>query len=177
MIAALVVGVLLLPSASRAPLLTASTATTTASHGGTGPVTAPSHQGSSTHSHGHHSSTTTTTLPAPATIHVLVANGTQVAGAAGDVTSFLETKGFSTLQAVNATGQVQSSAVFATGGSLSAADEVASDLGLSKTDVIASSSAPVPSDAGTTVVVVVGPDLASRYATTTTTAASGAASA
>lgn len=160
---AVVIGVVLLPSATRAPLAQAGTTPTTP------PATSPQGSGSTSTTR----PPTTTTLPGPATVHVLVANGTTVHGAAGNVTDYLGSKGFSTLSAVNTTAPASSSAVYATGGSVPAAIEVADALGLPRTAVVASSSAPVSSTAGATVVVVVGTDLAQRFATgssgTTTT--------
>jgi hypothetical protein len=156
---AVVLGAILLPSATRAPLAQAGTTPTT-----TPPATAA--QGSGTTSTTRPA--TTTTLPGPATVHVLVANGTTVHGAAGSVTDFLGSKGYSTLSAVNATTPASSSAVYATGGSVPAALGVADALGLPRTAVVDSTSAPVSSTAGATVVVVVGTDLAQRFASGST---------
>jgi hypothetical protein len=166
-VVALVIGVLVLPSATRAPLPAAAstaastTTTTVASSGG----------------HGHHSTTTTSTTIAPASIHVLVANATTTNGVAGDVTAYLASKGFGTLTATNALVKVPASEIFTVGGATADVQAVAAALTLPATSIEpAASSAPVSSTAGANVVVIVGPDLASRFgpgATTTTTHPAG----
>jgi hypothetical protein len=160
-IVAVVVGVLLLPSATRAPLAasanTSSTSTTLAP-GGTG-------------GHGHTPTTTTTTV-ALATIHVLVANATETNGVAGSVTNFLASKGFGTLTAVNALVKVTSSEIFTVGGATADTSVVASALDLPAVSIEpAASAAPVSSTTGANVVVIVGPDLATRFAPGATTTA------
>ncbi len=148
-VVAVVVGALLLPSATRPPLLgsapSGAVATTT-----TVPVPTP----------------TTTSTVSPAAVHVLVANGTTVPNGAGSVAAFLTTKGFGTLVPVDATStNLQSSAVYAVNGSDPAgAQAVAVALGLPASGVLTSGTPPVRSVANATVVVVLGPDLANRYA-------------
>ena len=155
----LVIGILLLPSATRAPTLVAASATvpTTTAANGSSTTTTVTH-GS------HHGATTTTTVPAPATVHVLVANGTNANGVAGAVSTFLGQKGYGTLTATNALTRVTTTLVYPTGGSPAAAHEVATSLGLSPNSVQAvGAPAPVPSAAGATVVVIAGPELAARF--------------
>jgi hypothetical protein len=107
-------------------------------------------------------------------VKALVANGTQTSGLAARVSAKLQSAGYSVLPVVNATQQVTTSAVYYASGSTAAATEVASALGLTSAAVHPlSSSAPVSSADGASVVVVAGPDLASRFpasssATTTT---------
>jgi hypothetical protein len=154
-IVAIVIGVLLLPSATRAPLAasanTSSTSTTLA--GGTGGG-----------GHGHTPTTTTTTV-ALASIHVLVANATETNGVAGAVTQFLASKGFATLTAVNALVKVTSSEIFTVGGATADTSVVASALNLPAASIEpAAQGAPVSSTTGANVVVIVGPDLATRFA-------------
>ena len=160
---AVVVGVLLLPSATRAPLpadastATPTTTTTTTAAGGTA-------------SHGHHTTTTTSTTIPPSAIHVLVANATTTNGVAGDVTRFLASKGFGTLTATNALVKVTASQIFTVGGATADVQAVATALNLPATAIEpAASAAPVSSTAGANVVVIVGPDLASRYGPGSTT--------
>jgi hypothetical protein len=158
---AVVVGVLLLPSATRAPLpadaSTATPTTTTTAAGGTA-------------SHGHHTTTTTSTTIPPSAIHVLVANATTTNGVAGDVTRFLASKGFGTLTATNALVKVTASQIFTVGGATADVQAVATALNLPATAIEpAASAAPVSSTAGANVVVIVGPDLASRYGPGSTT--------
>jgi hypothetical protein len=165
-IVAVVLCLLLLPSATRAPSATAAapaatgSTTTTAATGAAGhTTTTTSHS-----SHSSHSGTTTTTVPPPATVHVLVANGTNTNGVAGGVTTFLGQKGYGTLTATNSLTRVQATQIYPTGGSVGAAQEVAAALGLPTTTVQAAGApAPVPSSAGATVVVIAGPELASRF--------------
>jgi hypothetical protein len=167
-VVAFVLCLLLLPSATRAPAALASsstpttavttiTTTTGAGHAAHATTTTPAH------SSGH--SSTSTTVPAPATVHVLVANGTNTNGVAGAVTTFLGQKGYGTLTAANSLTRVTATQVYPTGGSLAAAQAVAQTLGLPASAVEAvGSPAPVSGSAGATVVVIAGPDLASRFA-------------
>jgi hypothetical protein len=160
-IVAVVIGVLLLPSATRAPLAasarTSSTATTVPSGG--------------TKGHGHTPTTTTTTVPL-ASIHVLVANATETNGVAGAATQFLASKGFSTLTAVNALVKVTSSEIFTVGGATADTTAVADALDLPAASIEPpANAAPVSSTTGANVVVIVGPDLAARFAPGATTTA------
>jgi hypothetical protein len=160
-----VIGALVLPSATRPGLGTTSAAATTATLPASAPVSgsapAPSPASSTT-------TPPTTTSPAPtvapSTIKVLVANGTNTNGAATTVSSLLSGKGFSTLMPVNALTVVRATQVYAIGpAAAAAATEVAQALGLAPSSVQpASQPVPVASTVGATVVVVVGPDLTSR---------------
>jgi hypothetical protein len=156
-----VLGALLLPSATRAPLAVVAARA---------PVTARQEPSSSTTRPPAKSTTTTTSAPALATIHVLVANATSVNGVAGSVTAFLGGKGFATLTAANALAKLTASQIyFTTAGSATAAGKVASVLGLSPATVqAASAKPPVASAAGASVIVIAGSDLATRFAPAST---------
>jgi LytR cell envelope-related transcriptional attenuator len=162
-IVGVVLAVLLLPSATRAPLATVATSAPARAHHGhsLAPTSPP------------RSTTTTTKAPAAATIHVLVANATTVNGVAGSVTTFLGTKGFSTLTATNALTRLAASEIYYTAtGSAADADEVASALGLAPAVVqAATATPPVASTTGASVIVIAGQDLATRFAPATTTTA------
>jgi hypothetical protein len=161
---AIVLGILLLPSATRAPLqVVASRSSTTVPT----PSSATTHPSAS-------STTPTTTAPAASEIHVLVANATNVNGVAGAITSFLGGKGFQTLTAVNALTTLTAWQLYVTSaGSASDAAVVAKALGLSASTIqSASSAAPVSSTGAASVVVVAGQDLASRFAPSSSTTAS-----
>ncbi|HLX87447.1 MAG TPA: LytR C-terminal domain-containing protein [Acidimicrobiales bacterium] len=170
-IAAVVLGALLMPSATRAAVAPAGSSASGGS--GTSPTTSPSTPGSGPSTTVRSSTTTTrptstvaTNIP-PSTIHVLVANGTNTNGAAASVAAFLTGKGFPTLKPSNALTTVSATQVYPVGGAVSAATEVAQALGLSAASVEPNSMpVPVSSDAGATVVVVVGPDVLSRTSTT-----------
>jgi len=164
-VVAVVVGVLLLPSATRAPLVATANTTGTSTTTST-PATAGGHGA-------HHGTTTTTSLP-PASIHVLVANATTTNGVAGAVTAYLATKGFATLTATNALLKVTASEIYAVGGATADVAPVAAALNLPSSSVEpTAASAPVASSTGANVVVVVGPDLASRFHPGATTTAAG----
>jgi len=156
-VAAVVLGALLLPSATRGPLAASavSATTTTTSAGAGAPGTG----------HGRHSSTTTSTTVAPSAIHVLVANATSTNGVAGAVTSFLASKGFATLTAVNALVKANATEVFTVGGATADVGPVTGALNLPPASIEpAAEAAPVASTTGADVVVIAGPDLASRFA-------------
>jgi hypothetical protein len=164
--AVVVIGALVLPSATRPGLGTAATASASAAStapASTGPApTAPVAASSTTNPQ----TTTTAPLPnvAPSTIRVLVANATNTNGAASAVSSLLSGKGFSTLAPVNALTVVSASQVYAIGAAnVGAARQVAAALGLPASSIEpASQPVPVASVGAATVVVVVGPDLTSR---------------
>jgi hypothetical protein len=161
-IVAVVLGVLLLPSATRAPLLVRTVASTTTPRvATTGRTTRHTH-----------TSTTTTTTPAPATVHVLVANATVVNGVAHAVTAFLASKGFATLTPTNALLKVTASELYTVGGASADTSAAAAALDLPASSIEpAASAAPVASTTGANVVVIVGPDLAARVNPATTTTA------
>lgn len=164
-VGAVILAVLLLPSATRAPLSVLSTSSRTTSPGipRSSSTTAPGAAGRPT--------TTTSPAPRPATIQVLVANATTVNGIAGAVTKFLADKGFATLTATNATESLAATEVFYTAaGSAAEATEVAGALSLAPTTIQAASAPPpVASTAGASVIVIAGQDLAARFSTSATT--------
>jgi hypothetical protein len=95
----------------------------------------------------------------------LVANGTQVTGLGGRVGAELQSEGYEVLSPENATQQVTASAVYYAPGSNGAATQVAAAVGLTSAAVHPLPSlSPVSSLDGAQVVVVVGPDLANRFA-------------
>jgi hypothetical protein len=149
-----VLGLLLLPSASRPPSKEAAQAVdTTSTISGT---PAPSTTASTVTR-----AVAPTGAPSPALVTVLVANGTSVSGGAGAIDRFLQSAGYQTLPPANATTGVEATRVYATSGGSQAATEVAAALGLPAGSIQpAGASPPVSSWGGATVVVVAGPDLA-----------------
>jgi len=108
----------------------------------------------------------------PATVKVLVANGSGTKTGARIVADFLITQGFVAPQLANAPNQAQS-AVYFTVGNAPQAQLVAADLGLDPSVVLAMPTpAPVTDLKGATVLVVIGTDgkLANPVATATTVA-------
>jgi hypothetical protein len=148
-----VIGVLILPSATRGPrtLSTAATTTTT-----TIPTTTTTHP------------VTTTTLPVVAhqSIKVLVANGTNTAHGASEVRTWLGSHGFDTSPFPpydTTTPQTQDAIYMVNGGTATMADEVATALALGASVVQpASSQPPVQTTVGADIIVVLGTDLATR---------------
>lgn len=121
--------------------------------------------------------TTTTTVAArdPASVSVVVANGSGVAGVAGETASVLEGVGYTIVDTTNASPVSATQVLYVEGAEADAA-AIAGLLGLA-----ADAAAPVPDPppvdlAGADVVVIVGPDLASGPITTATTTAAGATS-
>ena len=116
--------------------------------------------------------TTTTTAAGrdPASVSVLVANGSGVSGVAGQTAEVLEGAGYTIVDTANAS-PVSATQVLYVGDTEADAVAVAAVLGLAA-DVVAPvpDPAPVPDTAGADVLVIVGPDLASGPITTTTTA-------
>ena len=172
-IGAVVLGALLMPSATRAAMAPVSSPGAAAGGGTSAGTGSTPTTGSSTPSSGptttvhstttRPSSTTVVTNVPPSTIHVLVANGTNTNGAAASVAAFLTGKGFPTLKPTNALTTVSATQVYPVGGAVAAATEVAQALGLTAARVEANSMpVPVSSYTGATVVVVVGPDVLSR---------------
>jgi hypothetical protein len=167
-VVAAVIGVLLLPSATRAPLdvTTASQSTPTS----TSPPTTAAPPRSTT-------TTLATIVPGAATIHVLVANGTAIKSLAAGTSTYLRSRGFLTLTATNATAQVTSTRVYAVSGPAISATTVVDALGLASSAIEPTGTpVPVPSTAGATVVVVAGPDLARLAPSGSTTSSTGATS-
>lgn len=162
---AVVIGLVLMPSATRGAPVSVTSNPPASLASGTAATTTTTVARAAT--------TTTTTGPVRipfGTIRVLVANGTNTTGAAGSVTSFLAGKGFSTLKAVNALTTVHATQLYVPNGATTAATEVAAVLGVPASAVQpASSPAPVSSVTGADVVVIVGPDILPRSTGTTTT--------
>ena len=180
-VVAVVIGALLMPSATRAPLAVPASAQSAASSTTTSPSPAASFP----------TARSTTTIPAPTTtttaaptvvpgassIHVLVANGTSITGLAGGVASYLRSRGFGTLSATNASTKVSATQVYAAAGQQGAATTVVNALGLPASAVQPTSAvAPVSSTSGATAVVIAGPDLA-RLAPTSAASGSSTSSA
>ncbi|HZU80219.1 MAG TPA: LytR C-terminal domain-containing protein [Acidimicrobiales bacterium] len=165
-VGALIVGAILMPSATRGTLAAAGTPDTTEALApvGSGPTTTAAPATTTTRP-----ASTTTAAPA-SSIRVLVANGTNTNGAAGTWTQFLSGKGYATLSAVDALTTVHATQIYAVNGATAAADQVAQALGLTASAVEpASMPIPVASVGNAAVVVVVGPDLAGRSTSSSTT--------
>jgi LytR cell envelope-related transcriptional attenuator len=176
LVVAIVIGVLVLDRSQPASLSQASVRSSTTPTTSR-PSSRSAARGRSRHANSRGAPSPTTTVP-PAQVKTLVANGTQTTGLAARVGAKLQTDGYDVLSPVNATQQVTASAVYYISGSSAAATEVASALGLSSSSVhpLPSSSPPVSSAEGAQVVVVAGPDLATRFpASSTPTTASGTA--
>lgn len=110
-------------------------------------------------------STTTTTLP-PASVKVLVANGTQQNGAAAHLTQVLQAQGWSMSTPINTASQVSATTVYFAPTKQPEAALIASELGVSSSAVQPLTvTAPVAGVTGIDVVVVIGPDLVSRTPT------------
>ena len=109
------------------------------------------------------SSTTTTTAPPkePAEVKVLVANGSDVDGAAGAQTDALEALGYVTADPTNTEQKVTATVVYYTVGFQAEAEALAESLGVEPTAVQPlPTPAPVPDLQLSQLVVVVGPDIA-----------------
>jgi len=120
-------------------------------------------------------STNPTTTVAPSKVAVLVANASGVTGAAAAVSSELQPGGWSMEPPVNASAKVTTSSVYYLAGQRQPALAIASALHLPSSVVGPyTTAAPISSIGTAGVLVVVGPDLATRAAassTTTTTSA------
>lgn len=155
LVVVVVIGIVLLPSATRSPR--AVSTVTTLAHSHTSPPTT-----GTTHP------VTPTTLPAVAHqgIKVLVANGTTTAHSASEVRVWLGNHEFDTsaFVAYNTTTPETTDAVyFVNSGTKTMADEVAAALTLGTSIVQpGGSSPPVATTTGADVVVVLGTDLATR---------------
>jgi hypothetical protein len=124
---------------------------------------------STTSAAGHAGSTTTTTTP-PSKVPVVVANGSNVSGAAGSISTELQAAGWQILPAENATSNVSASVVYYVAGLQPSAAAIAKFLGVPSSGVQPlTSAAPVGAVGTAQVVVVVGPDVASKIGQTTTT--------
>jgi len=106
--------------------------------------------------------TTTTTLAThpPASVRVLVANGTTTKGSAGKLAAKLNSDGYDTLSPTDTSSPANASAVYYAPGYQGDADAVASASGLTSSAVQPLSSS-VPVTVGSAeVVVIIGPDIA-----------------
>jgi hypothetical protein len=133
---------------------------------------------SSTTSAGHPTSPTTTV--APSKVSVLVANASSVTGAAAAVTNELRPGGWNLESPVNASAHVSTSTVYYLSGQQQSAEAIAASLHLTSSAVGPyTTAAPISSIGTAEVLVVVGPDLATRATapTTTTTATTATTSA
>jgi hypothetical protein len=145
------------------PVSSAATVATTTTVAGAGGTTT-----STTHAGGHAATTTTTTPPSK--VPVVVANGSNVTGAAGSISTQLQSAGWQVLPAENATSNVTASVVYYVAGFQPSAAAIAKLLGVATSGIQPlTSAAPVGAVGAADVVVVVGPDVASKIGTTTTT--------
>ncbi len=165
-VVAVVIGALLMPSATRAPLNVVSASQTTPTTTTSSPSTTSPKSRSTT-------TTQATIVPGASSIHVLVVNGTSISNLAGGTATYLRSRGFLTLPATNSTTKVTGTQVYAESGPSSSATTVANALGLTASTIQPTTAvAPVRSTAGANVVVVAGPDLA-RLAPGSTTSSTG----
>lgn len=119
-------------------------------------------------------SATSSSVP-PSHVSVLVANASGVSGAAAAVTALLQPSGWNMEAPVNASAHVASSSVYYLAGQHQSALAIASTLHLASSAVVPyTTAAPISSIGTAGVVVVVGPDLASRSAGSPTTTAAAA---
>lgn len=147
------------------PVSSAATVATTTVAGAGGTTTSTTHAGS------HAAATTTTTTP-PSKVPVVVANGSNVTGAAGSISTQLQAAGWQVLPAENATSNVTASVVYYVAGFQPSAAAIAKLLGVPASGVQPlTSAAPLGAVGAADVAVVVGPDVASKIGTTTTTKA------
>ncbi len=114
-----------------------------------------------------HPPTTTTTLP-PSRVPVLVANASDVTGAAAAVSTKLQAGGWDMLPPTNASARVTTSNVYYVAGQQQSAEAIATSLKLPASAVVPyTTSAPVSSIETAEVLVVVGPDLAGAAGSST----------
>ena len=109
------------------------------------------------------SSTTVTTPPrSPSAVKVLVANGSDVNGAAGAQTDALEALGYVTADPTNTDQKVQTTVVYYTDDFQAEAEVLAEALGVDPATAVQPlpTPAPVPDLQLSQIVVVVGPDIA-----------------
>lgn len=158
--------------ATATPATGSATATTAGSTGATATTAAPPRSTTPTHS------TSPTTTVAPSKVSVLVANASGVTGAAAAVTAELKPGGWTMEPPVNASEKVTSSSVYYLAGDQQPALAVASALHLPSSVVGPyTTAAPISSIGTAGVLVVVGPDLATRATGSTTTTAATATTA
>lgn len=108
------------------------------------------------------SSTTTTPPRPPAEVKVLVANGSDVNGAAGAQTDALEALGYVTADPTNTEQKVQTTVVYYTADFQAEAEVLARHIGVDPSTAVQPlpTPAPVPDLQLSQIVVVVGPDIA-----------------
>jgi hypothetical protein len=156
LVVVIVLGIVLLPSATRGPRAVTTASTTHHTTGTTSPTTSTTHP------------TTTTTLPVVPhqSIKVLVANGTSTAHGASEVRVWLGNLKFDTspFPPYDTTTPATQDAIYVVNsGTVPMADEVAAALTLGASVVqSAGAKPPVSTTAGADVVVVLGTDLATR---------------
>jgi len=98
-----------------------------------------------------------------ANVTVIVSNGTTTNGAAAHVTQILKAEGWTTSMPVNTTSPVSVTTVYYAPNQRAPAIHVAAAIGVGSAAVQpVTTSTPVPGATGVDVVVVIGPDLASR---------------
>ena len=159
---ALAIGVYLLNRASTGTTLRASSgASTTTAASRTGGTAPPLR------------ATTTVPLRAPQTVKVIVANGTDVRGAAAKVSQELLTAHYNVLAPTDASVPAKASLVYFAAGYGQEAGAVAQVLQLPPTVAQpVPNPPPVKAPSGANVIVVVGPELAGRVTTATSAPAS-----
>ncbi len=125
------------------------------------PTTHPVHSG--------HPATTTTTTP-PGQVHVLVANASNVSGAAAAVTNELRPGGWNLLPPANATSTLSASQVYFVAGFQPSAAAVAVALQLPSGSVVPyTTAAPIGAMGSAQILVAVASDLANRATSPSTT--------
>ena len=162
----LLIGILVLPAASRAPLASATNSAAISVANSTPGTTPPAATGTSRASGTTARATTTTTSAPikPSQVLVLVANGTSTNGAAGKVDTYLAQKGFSMQPATDATDTVPGTAIYIPGGDAAAGRAVVAALNLPSASLQPISAVPpVKSLDNANVIVVVGPDLVAQF--------------
>jgi len=153
------------------PTSSSTTATTTATSSSSSTTATTTHGTTATKG----KSTTSTTTPPPASVGVLVANGSNVAGAATKVATELKANGWNTLTAVDTTASVASSTVYYAPGYMASATSIATSLAVPTSAVQPlSTSVPVATVTGADVLVVVGPDIAGKPVIVTPTTVASA---
>jgi hypothetical protein len=122
-----------------------------------------------------HSGNSATTVP-PSKVSVLVANASAVTGAAAAVAAELQPAGWNLEAPVNASAKVVNSSIYYLAGQQQSALAIALALRVPNTAVGPyTTAAPISSIGSAEVLVVVGPDLATRSTSSTTTTAAATA--
>lgn len=112
------------------------------------------------------STVATTTIPpaTPATTKVLVTNGSDVKGAARRASDLIAAAAFQIATPTDATVKPTISIVYFAPGFEAMAKQVATKLGISAAPIAMPTPLPVADLAGSNVLVVIGPDVAPRFA-------------